>query len=133
MNKPELATKRTTRRTPVGTAKNILRISGGDPDFMYRVVNDTGDRIEQLKERGYEIVQDTKVTVGTRRINNPTKEGTPVQVSVGGGMKGFVMRIRKDWYDEDQAEKQRLVDEQERATIEKAKKDSDYGKVTVEN
>jgi len=64
---------------------------------------------------GYEIVSDDSVQVGDRRVANPTKEGTPVQVSVGGGTKAFLMRQREDWYKEDQATKEARIKEQEKA------------------
>jgi hypothetical protein len=40
------------------------------------------------------------------------------------------MRIRREWFNEDQAEKQRYVDEFEAAT--RATKAGDYGKVEIE-
>ena len=92
--KEQLTQKRATRRTSINGTRNVLNISGKEPGWSYRVVNDVGDRIEQLKEIGYEIVEDSKVQVGDRRIANPTKEGSPVKVSVGGGVQGYVMRIR---------------------------------------
>ena len=129
--KEQLATKRTTRRSSINGTRNVLNISGKEPGWQYRVVNDTGDRIEQLKAIGYEMVEDSKVQVGDRRIANPTKEGSPVQVSVGGGVKGYVMRIKQEWYDEDAAKKAAHVDSIERGLVKEAREHSDYGKITV--
>ena len=75
------------KRTPINGTRNILTIRGQEPGYRYRIVNDDGDRIPMLQEQGYELVQDASITVGDRRIANPTKEGSPVQVSVGGGQK----------------------------------------------
>ena len=119
------------RRTPINGTRSILGVQGKDPNFVYRIVNDDGDRVAQFEERGYEVVTDKSIKVGDRRIANPTQEGTPVQVSVGGGVKGVVMRIRKDWYDEDQSAKQATVDEQERAMRKEAASASDYGSLKV--
>ena len=119
------------RRTPINGTRSILGVQGKDPNFMYRIVNDDGDRVAQFEEQGYEVVTDKSIKVGDRRIANPTQEGTPVQVSVGGGIKGVVMRIRKDWYDEDQATKQAQVAEQERAMHKEATAASDYGSLKV--
>jgi hypothetical protein len=123
--------KRTTRRTPINGVRNVLTVQGKDPDFEYRIVNDEGDRVAQFESMGYEVVTDQNVKVGDRRIANPTKEGSPVQVSVGGGVKGYVMRIKKDWYAEDQASKQSRVNETEEAMKKDARKNADYGKLDI--
>jgi len=127
----KLTTKRKPRRTSISGTRNVLTVSGKEPGFEYRVVNDDGDRISQFEEMGYEIVKDQNIKVGDRRIASPTKEGSPVQVSVGNGMKAFVMRIPKDWYDEDQAAKAKHVDDIERGTLKEAREAADYGKVSV--
>jgi len=106
-------TQRPTR-TPLAN-RNILKVKGEEAGFKYRIVNDTGDRIQMFKDMGYEIVSDDSVQVGDRRVANPTKEGTPVQVSVGGGTKAYVMRQREDWYAEDQATKEARLKEQEKS------------------
>lgn len=127
----KLTTKRKPRRTSISGTRNVLTVSGKEPGFEYRVVNDDGDRISQFEEMGYEVVKDQNIKVGDRRIASPTKEGSPVQVSVGNGMKAFVMRIPKDWYDEDQAAKAKHVDDIERGTLKEAREAADYGKVSV--
>lgn len=120
-----------TRRTPINGTRNILSVEGKDPNFEYRIVNDSGDRISQFEGMGYEIVSDKTIKVGDRRVANPTAEGTPVQVSVGGGQKAFLMRIRKDWHTEDQTAKQARVNETESAMKQDAAKNADYGKLSV--
>lgn len=118
------------RRTPVGT-RNVLTVSNKDPNFVYRIVNDTGDRVEQFKAAGYETVSASEVQIGDRRVNAATPEGSIAQCSVGGGMKGVVMRIPKEWHEEDQKAKQRQVDETEASTREDAMKGT-YGKFNIE-
>lgn len=119
------------RRTPVGI-RNVLTVSGKDPDFVYRIVNDTGDRVQQFKEAGYETVSSATHVVGDNRVNAPSTEGSVAQASVGGGMKGIVMRIKKEWYSEDQEAKLRHVAETEATTKQKALEGSDYGKLTTD-
>jgi hypothetical protein len=119
------------RRTPVGV-RNVLTVGGKDPNYEYRIVNDEGDRVEQFKAAGYDIVSASDVTVGDRRINKASAEGTLAQVSVGGGMKAVVMRIKKEWYAEDQHAKMEQVAQTEAATKIEALKGSDYGKFTVD-
>ena len=117
------------QRVPVGT-RNVLTVNGKDPNYHYRVVNDSGDRIQEFLDGGYELVSKDSVRVGDKRVGSATAEGSKSQVSVGQGMKGYVMRIRKEWYEEDQATKQRRVNALESSTREKAL-DGTYGKLEI--
>lgn len=123
--------KRKPRRNSINGTRNVLTVKGKDSNFEYRVVNDTGDRVAQFVENGWEVVKDSGVQIGDRRIANPTKEGSVVTTSVGGGTQGILMRIRKDWYDEDQTSKQSYVNETEQAMKKDALKSADYGKIEV--
>jgi hypothetical protein len=107
------------RRIPL-SGRNVLTVQGKDPNYAYRIVNDEEDRIARFQDAGYELVADEDVTVGDKRVSKPTAEGTVKQISVGGGKKAFLMRIRKDWYEEDQKAKQDFVDRQEATTKQKA-------------
>lgn len=131
MTQDKLAMKRKPRRLSINGTRNVLTVSGKEPGFEYRVVNDDGDRIAQFEEMGYEVVRDSSIKVGDRRIANPTKEGSPIQISVGGGQKAFLMRIREDWHKEAQEDKARQVDELEKGMLKDAKQNADYGKLTV--
>lgn len=112
-------------RTPVGQ-RNILTVKGKDPNYEYRIVNDEDDRISQFLEAGYELVADNDAAVGDKRVNAATSLGSSKEISVGQGMKARLMRIKKEWYEEDQARKLAHVAEIERATKEKAL-DGTYG------
>jgi len=120
-----------TRRATVNGSRNVLRVEGKDPNYEYRIVNDTGDRVSQFEARGYEVVSDRTIKVGDRRVANPTAEGSPVQVSVGGGQKAYLMRIKKEWYEEDQQTKQETVAETEQAMKRDSAKNADYGKIQI--
>ena len=116
-------------RTPVGQ-RNILTVKGKDPNYEYRIVNDVDDRIAQFQEAGYELVETDSVDVGDKRVSQGTTVGSKKQFSVGGGTKAYVMRIKREWYDEDQRRKQRRVDAQESSIREKAL-DGTYGKLDI--
>jgi hypothetical protein len=118
------------RRTPVGV-RNVLTVGGKDPAYEYRIVNDTGDRVEQFKAAGYEVVSAKDVTVGDRRVTAASAEGSLATVAVGGGVKGVVMRINKEWYAEDQARKQSDVDQTEASTKADALKGT-YGRLDID-
>ena len=97
------------QRTPIN-GRNILTVTGKDPNYVYRIVNAVGDRIQQFKEAGYELVNGADVKVGERRLDSATAEGSHAMAVVDKeGTKAFVMRIRKEWYEEDQAAKQAHV------------------------
>ena len=116
------------KRTPIGT-RQILSVTGKDDDFHYRIVNDTGDRIAQFTEAGYELVDAASHRIGDKRVNAASPEGSKAQVSVGKGDKAFLMRIPKEWYKEDQTLKQEEVNRQEQAI--KQNPGGDYGKLSI--
>lgn len=98
------------RRTPLNV-RNRLSIKDRDPNYHYRIVNVKDDRVEQFKEQGYEIVQDTQV--GDKRIDSPSVLGSSAEISVGQGMKAVLMRTPKEYFEEDQQMKQAQIDELE--------------------
>ena len=128
MAKPETTR---TRRTPINGTRNRLNVRGQEEGYVYRIVNDIDDRVQTLQEMGYEIVTDKNVTVGDKRIANPTQEGSPVKVSVGQGVQAYVMRQKKEFFDEDQLAKNARNDELE-ATMKREAKDAGfYGKLKI--
>jgi hypothetical protein len=126
-----LTTKRTKRRTPVSGGRNVLTVQGKEPGFEYRIVNDVGDRPAMFAENGWEFVNDTSIQIGERRINNPTAKGTVVSASVGQGVQGVLMRIPKEFYEEDQAAKAAHIDKQEQDIKNRAKQEGFYGKLSI--
>ncbi len=119
-----------TKRTPVGQ-RNVLTVTGKDPAYEYRVVNDSADRISMFEDAGWEKVLAKDVRIGDKRINSTTPEGTIAQASVGQGQKAIVMKIKKEWYAEDQAAKEAQIKALEESTIQKAQGSGDYGSVTM--
>lgn len=117
------------QRTPIGT-RNVLTVAGKDPNYVYRIINDSADRVAEFMEAGYELVANESVKVGDKRVNKSSAEGSVSQLSVGQGQKAYVVRIKKEWYDEDQRLKQVRVNELEAATRNKAL-DGTYGKLEI--
>jgi hypothetical protein len=123
------APERRVTRTPVNS-RNVLTITGMDPNYAYRFVNDSGDRVQAFLDNGWEKVPAKEVRVGDKRLGTVGTEGSDAVASVGQGVKAFVLRIRKDWYEEDQAAKQAHVNATEQATREQAL-DGTYGKLDI--
>lgn len=116
-------------RTPIGS-RNLLTVRGKDPGYSYRIVNDTEDRIQRFLDAGYEVVTAEGTKVGDNRASQASVLGSKQVFSVGGGTKGVLMRIKKEWFDEDQANKQKKVDDME-ASIKKKALDGTYGSLTI--
>jgi len=132
-------TKEAIAKGPVGRVrrpslkpKGKLYVAGKDANYEYRFVNNTDGKVEQRAEDGWEVVTKAELKqVGERRVDVPSTEGAAQEVYVGHGHKAVLMKIRKDWYEEDQAAKQAVVDEREAATKQEAL-EGHYGKLTIE-
>lgn len=116
------------KRNNIGT-RNRLTVANKDPNYEYRIVNDVYDRIDDFKERGWEVVQAKEVKVGDRRLEDPTNSGSAAEISVGQGTKAIVMRIKKEFFDEDQRAKSDQIDAMEQSMKEDAQRGY-YGKIT---
>lgn len=101
-----------------------------DPNFQYRFVNDTGSRISNFQAAGYEFVQDSELVVGDTRVSDPSDMGSSKHVTSNDGTVSYLMRIKKEWYDEDQAAKAQQIAETEQAMKREASQGM-YGKFTV--
>ena len=119
-----------TRRTPLNV-RNRLSVKDQDPNFTYRIVNTEdahgGDRVSSFLEHGYELVENS--SVGDKRVDISAGLGSTPAFSVGQGKKAVLMRIRKEWYEEDQAVKLQQVKASEETMYKDAK--ADYGKLEV--
>ena len=110
-NRPTARVDERPRRVPVG-AGNKLQFEGRDPGYAYRVVMDRPGRLGMFLQAGYEFCYSE-----VREADKGTAEGsspdTRVMVNMGGAEKGYLMRIPKEFYDEDQANKMNKVKAQE--------------------
>ena len=120
------------RRAPVDGYRSKLAVRGKDPNYEYYIATDKDGRIQDLQDRGWEIVDDKSVTLGDRRVSRPSSEGSAITVDVGNGDTGYLMRIKREWYEEDQAAKQAIVDASEQTMRNDAKNKSDYGSFNTE-
>lgn len=115
------------QRVPVGGHRNILTVANKDPNFEYRWVLDSPGRLEQFKEGGYEVVTETP-EVGDPTVDRASQLGSAVTM-VRGTSTLVLMRIPREWYEEDQKAKQDEIDALE-ATM-KAPSAGDYGGVAI--
>ena len=118
------------QRVPVsGGERNVLTVRGKEEGFEYRWVNHDPDRIQRFLDAAWEpVTQD--VTVGDRKVDSSSGTSSVVERGVGAGKKALLMRVPKEFYDEDQKAKAVKLDEIETAMKQNALKDR-YGKLEV--
>ena len=101
-----------------------------DAGFEYRFVNDTGSRIQNFKAAGYELVTGDDLIVGDNRVSDATDLGSAKRVISNDGTTSYLMRIKKEWFEEDQASKAAALKEQEAAMTKEASTGM-YGKLNI--
>ena len=101
------------QRIPVGSG-NKLAFEGRDPNYAYRVVMDRPGRLGMFLQAGYEFCTD-ETRVADKGVAEGSAIDTRVTVNLGAGDVGYLMRIPKEYYDEDQARKFEKIKAQESA------------------
>lgn len=128
------AEKKTEKKTriPVSGNRDILTARGKEPGWVYRWVNDTNNRILTFKDGGFEHTKPEDIDVGSIGIDNPSIVGGIVSKAVGLGVTAYLMRIKQEFYDEDQEAKALKVDRTEQALNEKLRELSGrYGGIEI--
>jgi len=119
------------KRVSLADQRNVLtHPEANDPNYMYRVVVDYKSkpgRVTKFKNAGYVHVLSGE-NMGEDAAGKPSKIGAKVMVPTGNGETGYLMKIPKEYYDEDQKVKQDRIDELERSMKDEKSQDF-YGKV----
>lgn len=105
------------KRVPVSGNRDVLTVSGKEDGYIYRWVNDveSGRRISKFERAGYTLVPQDGIVVGDVTVDRSSKEGraSVTSESVGDGITSYLMRTTKEYYDEDQASKQKSITDKE--------------------
>ena len=120
-------------RIPLGRS-GVLTIDSKDkdPNYSYRIVTDKGGRIRMFRDAGWEVVEKRGgMQVGDPQVGVSNQLGAVVTKSVGGSDVGYLMRIKKEFYNEDQKAKANKIDETEEGLKMETKKQGQYGKVKI--
>lgn len=119
-------------RIPIGNRPK-LAVVGKEPGYEYRWVNDTPGRISLFKQGGWELCTNDEVDVGNFRAEESSGEGSlACQVVDGGtGLKAYVMKIKKEWFLEDQARAEDEVRKNEETLLPNYN-DGEYGKLVID-
>lgn len=107
-------------RVPVSGMRDIMTVLNKETGYSYRWVNDTdekGSRIYKYKRGGWELAPlhtpEGELTVGEEAVFRTEGKEDIVRLHVGAGQFAYLMRIKQEWYDEDQKAKADAIDEVE--------------------
>ena len=129
MAKSQVVEKQRPKRVPVAGPRDILAVANQDPNYVYRWVNDVRGRMQRFLDGGYEVVtQDTEV--GQNAVDRGSQVGSAVTRQVGSGVTAVLMRIPREWYNEDQAAKAAELDALE-ASMKQQATDGHYGEFNI--
>ena len=129
-------------RVPVGGMRDIMSVRFKEPGYTYRWVTDEsedGSRIWKYERGGWEFApshtSEGQLIVGDKAVYKADqKDEEMVRLSVGQGMFAFLMRIKQEWYDEDQQMKEEALLETERGItgiVEDGDEDGQYGEIKL--
>ena len=139
--RPDSGGKR-RKRVPLGTIRTKLQVEPIE-GYKFRWVNDEENRIPQAEQGGYEFT--TYDELAGRPIGQHDTAPTSVEMGSkvskvvgtqenGAPLTAYLMKIKQEWYDEDQAEKQKYIDAVEQGLINLEgvpESDSMYGEIKI--
>ena len=113
-----------TERVPFGANRQRLSVREKDPNYVYRWVNATEDRLERAQAGGYVFVEKDELTekLGEGQIHQENTDlNSRVSKIVSKGetapIRAYLMKIKKSWYEQDQKAKEALTDEVDQAIM----------------
>ena len=96
------------RRNVFNGTQTKLSVREQIPGYHLHVFTDTAQRIQEALDNGYEFVKATEVGgVGSNVVSNNGDLGDKIRYLVnprseGSEQFGYLMKIRQEWFDEDQ-------------------------------
>lgn len=123
------------KRVPLHQARDKLKVKNLCPkDHVDRWVSDgmSSDphRIQRFLDAGWKLVLKDGGTVGDRTVSSADSTSSFVTHKDVTGLL-YYMVIHKDFYDADQVDKQKTVDESEESIKAAAEAEGMYGKITL--
>lgn len=123
------------RRQPTGSRERIRVRVPQDDGYVYRIANnaaDGGDRVENLLDLGYEIYHEAK-RENDRRVDDASAVGTASSnFNLGRTDRGTMMRIKKEYWEEDQIAKHARGQALEQTMKDDVRQAADYGGFSVQ-
>lgn len=101
-----------------GFTRDRLALSNQNPNFVYYWVLDSderGSRVSYMSEDGWEMVDSKRdqVKVGGDSVYDSPVSGSIYRAHNRDGRFLYLMRIRREWYEQDQKDKDKVLREQE--------------------
>ena len=107
------ASRPTRERVPVSGFRDILTVYGKDPNYVYRWVkdgSDSGQRIWRFRQAAYDFVTVDEVEgVGQDMVFHSEDLGSIIRIPEGKESHLYLMKIHKDFYEEDQNAKEKSI------------------------
>lgn len=130
---------RPEERAPIGGFSDVLTLRTRDEDYHYRWVldeNEEGRRIMRFVQAGYEFAPAEGHEVGQLNVYKSRNNDVGSICRVPSGNRWlYLMRIRRDWHEEDIAKKHERVRKTEETLTRKRdseRDDGNYGSVKIE-
>jgi len=126
-----------TTRVPMSGSRKRMHIDEEfqDPNYHYAWINDQRDLLFRAKRAGFENVLTSEIpSWGTRDVDSANPTESVISMPVGQGVIAYLMKQPMEFYLEDRAEMDALIDARE-ADMKKelnSDKDGKYGGVTFE-
>lgn len=119
-------------RIPVSGQRNLINVRGIDSKkYELRWVNDVDDRIRVFERGGWEKVTED-VDIGDRTADSSNSKQSFVTKYMGANVTAYLMKIKKEWYEEDQASKSKALKEAEDERLHREKNEEGrYGSVSI--
>ena len=116
--RPSSKVSRTDRPKRVSMSGARLRMhieeDEKDPAFHYAWINDQSGLIARAKRAGYEHVQTSEIpSWGTISVDSANSDSSLISMNVGGETIAYLMKIPMEYYEEDRAEMDALVNARE--------------------
>lgn len=119
-------------RPDINGRRDVLTVKNKDEDYEYRWVNDVEGRIQEFQSLGWELATGDE-EVARKGITDPLPVGSVKRKPVGGGVEAVLMRIYKEWYEENKAEHAASVDRMEASYMSPpAELKGGYGKISYD-
>ncbi|MCP4569111.1 MAG: hypothetical protein GY841_16170 [FCB group bacterium] len=124
------------QRVPLSRRNRMLiREQDKDPAYHYHIVSDdpkAPGRVQDFLNAWWEKVPRSSIKgMADNRTDVGTDLGSDATFPAGGGVRGVVMRIKREIWEQDQAEKELRLQEKEHGMRRKPKKPGNYGKAEI--
>lgn len=123
-------------RVPVSGNRDILTVEGKDPGYMYRWILDaaeSGQRIMKFQKAWWDLVdgQDGQHSVGQDMVYKTDNVGSVIRSPAGSGKFYYLMRIPREYYEQDQKAKADDILDREQAITQTDSTNGQYGDIEL--